>query len=134
MAVDAPKASGSTRMSVYYLTAGTMLLIWPAVWLLYMTRHTPSNDGVYYLAWGLLFTGAVLSVIGLTIGHIGRVARNADVAPAPAPTTIVPTPVAAQNVPMMAGAGAVPLSATANGGNGTLVGGNPANVPIQRLP
>ncbi len=157
--MDAPKASGSTRMAVYYITSGSLLLIWSVIWLLYMGHHPPGSDGTWYLVWGLLFTGLVLTGIGLTIGRIGMSARHADVAAAPTPTSAVPLPgggvaVTAPNGQMLAPAAnvgpmaatpiaaagtgvgsAVPLSATGNGLSGGGAGdGMPANVPVQHIP
>jgi hypothetical protein len=90
--VDAPKASGSTRMSVYYITAGSLLTIWSVIYLLYLRHHDQTSDSTLYITWGLLVTGLVFTGIGLAVGRIGSSARNADVAAAPTPTSAVPLP------------------------------------------
>jgi hypothetical protein len=154
--VDAPKASGSARMAVYYLTTGSLLLIWSVIWLLYLRNHTPSSDTPFYIVWGLLFTGVVLSGIGLAIGRIGRSARKADVVQAPMGAGTVPMPangapvmtpngqVLAPAAPMVVvpsatpgtvAPGAVPMVAATNGVNGG-VGGKAltANAPVSHLP
>lgn len=148
--MDAPKASGSTRMAVYYLTTGSLLLIWSVIWLLYLRHHQPSNDATWYIVSGLLFTGLVLTGIGLTIGRIGMSARNADVAAAPTPTSAVLMPgggmaVTAPNgqmIPQASTAGPLGMgngmigTGMSNAGMAGTGAGNgvPTDVPVQHIP
>jgi RsiW-degrading membrane proteinase PrsW (M82 family) len=85
----APKPSGSTRMAVFYLTVGSMLLIWAGIWFAWMNRHHPSTEAAWYICWGFLLTGGVLTLIGLFVGPLGRSAREADVVQTVAGTSTV---------------------------------------------
>ncbi len=91
------QASSAARAALIYITVGALMVIWTAVWFVYLRNHPPENSAVYYFCGGLLATGAVLMAIGFGVGRIGRTARHADmpaeIAPpaAVAPTTAVTT-------------------------------------------
>src|SRR5262245_34561528 len=90
------KGSAAARMAVMYITVGILLLVWSGIWWAYMSQHPPAGDGVWYLCYGLLFSGIALTVIGFIMGHVGRAARQADLPPTvsatPAPGQIQPAP------------------------------------------
>jgi len=74
------KPSSAARTAVMYITLGALMVVWTAVWYLYLNRHGGS-DVAYFTDYGFFFTGLVLIVIGITIGRIGRSARNAELPP-----------------------------------------------------
>ncbi len=75
--------SSAAKTSLAYITLGSLVLVWTAVWYWYL--HT-NPEGVltrtWYICYGLLATGAVVLVIGLAVGQIGRQARHAELPPA----------------------------------------------------
>src|SRR5262245_26449673 len=80
--------SKGAKYSIYYLTAGALVMIWSAVWFYYLLQHDyPAGDIRYYLCTGLLLSGAAVFVIGSLIGWIGREAKHADV---PVATVAIP--------------------------------------------
>jgi hypothetical protein len=74
--------SSAAKTSLAYITIGSLVLVWTAVWYWYL--HT-NPEGVlprtWYICYGLLATGAVVLVIGLAVGQIGRQARHAELPP-----------------------------------------------------
>jgi hypothetical protein len=72
--------SQGTRYSLYYITIGSVTVIWSGVWY-YWLRHsaTPLGDSRFYVCTGLLLTGLAFLVIGVLIGRIGKEASHADV-------------------------------------------------------
>jgi hypothetical protein len=90
------KGSAAARMAVMYLTVGVLLMIWSLIWWAYMARHEPSGDGIWYLCYGCLLSGAAFTLIGLIMGHVGRSARQADLPPTVSTT---PAPGQVQLVP-----------------------------------
>jgi hypothetical protein len=74
--------SSAAKTSLAYITIGSLLLVWTAVWYWYL--HV-NPEGVqmrtWYICYGLLASGAVLLVIGLAVGQIGRQARHAELPP-----------------------------------------------------
>jgi hypothetical protein len=74
------KPSNAARMAVIYITLGALMVVWTAVWYVYLTRH-PSNESLFFWCYGFFFSGVVLMVIGITIGRIGRSARHAELPP-----------------------------------------------------
>jgi len=89
------KGSAAARMAVMYITIGILTVVWTCVWMLWMSRGS-GWDGMWYVAYGCLFTGVALTVIGFIMGHVGRAARQADMPPTvsatPAPGQIQPVP------------------------------------------
>src|SRR5262245_47688335 len=96
-------ANPSARTALTYITAGALIGIWAGVWWWYM-RTQPAGDvdrTWWYVCTGLLLSGAILIIIGLAIGRIGRSARHAD-APPPAPSNpAAPLPVTQGTVPVV---------------------------------
>jgi hypothetical protein len=64
-----------------YITAGSLIVVCSGVWYEYYQVHPPSNGFVWYLCYGFLGTGFVLLLIGLSVGKIGRSARQAELPP-----------------------------------------------------
>jgi hypothetical protein len=74
--------STAARTSLAYITLGSLLLVWTAVWYWYL-RANPEGvrASTWYICYGLLASGAVLLFIGLAVGQIGRSARHAELPP-----------------------------------------------------
>ena len=76
------KPSVETGISIGFITGGTLTAIWSGIWYSYLRNHAPDDSGWYYVCTGLFLSGLVLVLIGVTIGHIGRAARRAEIPPA----------------------------------------------------
>jgi len=119
-------------MSLIYITVGCLTMVWTGVWYFYLMNHPTSNESVYYWNTGLALTGLTLVIIGLTIGHIGRSARQAEASP---------TGVAAANrqgteqpAPVATAVPTVPAAPVATNGV-AVAGGQPVSqVPVQNTP
>lgn len=112
MSTQAP----ATRMSLIYITAGSVIVVWTVVWLLYLMNNPPGSNTTYYFVFGFMATGAVVLAIGLRLGSIGRAAKQAENPPVVQPTVptepqqiVVATPGA--SVPPAASAVAAPPAA-----------------------
>ena len=95
--------SGSARMAMFYVTIGALLIVWTAIWFLYLQSHQPVRETTWLFCLGFFLTGITFLGIGLAVGHIGRSARQADAAPVATPLP-PPAPVAMadqQNVPVV---------------------------------
>jgi hypothetical protein len=85
----------SARVSLIYITLGTLIDIWTAVYYFLIMRPTyhANAELVSQTSWfwitGFFFTGLALVGIGLLIGQIGKAARHAEIAP---PASLEPTP------------------------------------------
>jgi hypothetical protein len=67
------------RTALAYVTGGALLCVWTIVW--YCTRdYTLTHSHWFWLA-GLFFTGVTLIFLGLVLGPLGRVARQAELPP-----------------------------------------------------
>src|SRR4051812_49672147 len=77
------KPTSAAGAAVAYITVGTLMMVWTAVW--YYTHRPLENTQIFWIA-GFFFTGLTLTIIGITIGRIGRAARRAELPP-PAPST-----------------------------------------------
>jgi hypothetical protein len=74
--------SSAARTSLAYITLGALLLVWTGVWYWYLRAHPDDVlPRTWYICYGLIATGAVLLVIGLAVGEIGRSARHAELPP-----------------------------------------------------
>lgn len=102
--------SQGTRYSLYYITGGSLLMIWSAVWFYYLRQNALAEDGRYYVCAGMMLSGLALLIIGLLVGRIGREAKHADIPVGTvAAAAIAPTnPEAANGV--QPGATAVPMA------------------------
>jgi hypothetical protein len=74
--------SSAAKTSLAYITLGALLLVWTGIWYWYLHSNP---EGVlqrtWYICFGLMASGAVILVIGLAVGQIGRQARHADLPP-----------------------------------------------------
>jgi hypothetical protein len=74
--------SSAAKTSLTYITLGALLLVWTGIWYWYLHNHP---EGVlsrtWYICYGLMASGAVLLIIGLAVGEIGRQARHAELPP-----------------------------------------------------
>jgi hypothetical protein len=97
-------ANPAARTALMYITTGALVDIWAGVWWYYM--HNQGAGDIdrtwWYVDIGLLLSGAILIIIGLTIGRIGHEARHAD-APPPSPNagTSPTQPTMQGNVPVV---------------------------------
>ena len=76
--------SESARVSLIYITLGSLIDIWTGVYWWIDVRGRPESEitaSTYFWLSGFFLTGLALIVIGLAIGRIGRAARHAEVAP-----------------------------------------------------
>ncbi len=77
------KPAFGPRTAIIYITIGSLIDVWTAVWYLTYARNdhgTITRDTWFWLA-GLFFTGVTLIVIGILLGEIGRSARKAEMPP-----------------------------------------------------
>jgi len=86
------QTSPGTRVSLAYITIGSLIVVWTGVWFWYLWENPPETGTVYYYSVGTLVTGLVLLVIGFGVGAIARGSRRAD-AGAEAPASTIETPV-----------------------------------------
>ena len=97
----------SARMAIVYITAGTLIDVWTAVYYFLILRPeaarnpTGSSDSSLFWVSGFFLTGLALLIIGLLVGRIGQAAGKAEVVPTAAvPVTaetraVIQAPVAA---------------------------------------
>src|SRR5262249_59681668 len=92
-------------MAVRYIPLGALTMVWTVIWSLPLQRHPPVRDSTWLWCLGFFLTGITFFGIGLTVGYIGRSARQADTgehvnapvaAPAPPPAAAAPPPTPAQ--------------------------------------
>jgi hypothetical protein len=69
------------RSALIYVTAGTLTVIWSAIWFFYLRDNPPAESATFFWCYGFLLTGMALLIIGLTIGRIGRSSRHAELPP-----------------------------------------------------
>ncbi len=72
------RTSPPAQTALAYITVGILTLIWTGVWYLYLVKHPPEREWIFYIVSGLSLTGLALTIIGLAIGHIGRATRDAE--------------------------------------------------------
>ncbi|MEK6261653.1 MAG: hypothetical protein AABP62_23890 [Planctomycetota bacterium] len=111
---DSKQASSATT-SLIYLTLGGLIDVWAIVYYFYL-RNNGGTETAYLYAYGFIFTGIVLFLIGLAVGRIGYSARSAEVAPTPTQQVVTAPPMAL----------APPATATADPNP------QPAQMPIAR--
>lgn len=72
--------TSGTRAALLYITVGALLIVWSALYLVYLHNHPvdPVSDLPTYACVGFLLSGLTLFVIGVAVGWIGRSARQAD--------------------------------------------------------
>ena len=68
------------RTAIIYITLGTLIDVWTAVWYFAFARHESGgiSANMQFWLWGFFLTGLTLIVVGLLLGHIGRAARRAE--------------------------------------------------------
>lgn len=93
------KTASAAKMAVLYITLGALTMVWSGIWLWYLRGHPPARDTTWFWAIGFLATGAVVFIIGLALGRIGRSAREADLPPKEAIVPEAVIPAAAANPP-----------------------------------
>ncbi len=106
MAVPHTQTSGGARLAVAYLTVGSIIDVWSALWFFWMRSHGEGTDSQYFWCYGFFLTGLTLVIIGLALGRIGRSARQAEApvdntasvaaTPTTPPLTAAPVPTAQQ--------------------------------------
>jgi len=109
--------SRSAGMAVGYITAGSLAMIWAAIWFWYM--NNPSHDWRIYVCTGLFASGLDVALIGFFLGRIGQSAKDAD------HETPVATGTPQQVVPQMPVQQAVPQQVMLPANNGTVPQGVP---------
>ncbi len=80
------KPSKAAHMAIAYVTLGSLLMVWSAIWYFWMVNHQapadqPHNDAPFYWCAVIFFTGLTVFVIGLALGRIGRAGRRAELPP-----------------------------------------------------
>jgi len=93
------KTLSAATLSVGYITAGTLILIWSSVYYLYQLNHGELTAETRYWCYGFMLTGITIAVIGVLLGRIGAAARPAEVAaPEAGAPAGAPVPAAGQVV------------------------------------
>jgi hypothetical protein len=72
------KPSSAPGTSLSYITIGTLMAIWSAVWY-FVAR--PETQWTTVICLGLFLTGVSFLIIGFGVGQIGRAARSAELPP-----------------------------------------------------
>jgi len=72
------RPSFGAPVAIGYITVGALIEVWSGIWYFYLHNNPPQDNTAYYFCSGFLLTGFVLIVIGLALGPIGRVARQAE--------------------------------------------------------
>jgi len=70
------------RTALAYVTGGAILGVWTVVW--YFTRDHALTRNEWFWVAGFFLTGLVFIVLGLALGPLGRVARQAELPPSEA--------------------------------------------------
>lgn len=76
------RPSALARSALFYVTFGLLTDVWCGVWYVYLYNHPPARDVLWYACYGFLLMGLAFFIIGLTLGHIARSARIAELPPA----------------------------------------------------
>ena len=77
------------KLAISYITAGTLMVVWSIIWLLYLTLSLDVT-GAVYLATGVVLSGIAVVVIGMKVGDIGKEANVDEDDPAVVATVIDP--------------------------------------------
>jgi hypothetical protein len=76
------KPAFGPRVALIYVTAGSLLDVWTAVWYFYQVRGNPTvSNNAYFWLTGLFLTGLTLIFLGLILGPLGQYARKAELPP-----------------------------------------------------
>lgn len=107
------KPSSAARTSVIYITTGALMIVWTAIWYLWLRHRDPGQESAqYYWCLGFFLSGVVILAIGFALGRIGRAARHAELPP-DAPNSPTAEPAVTADVPANRSAGATNGSAVA---------------------
>ena len=120
------KPSMETGISICFITGGTLTAVWCGIWYYYLRNHAPDESGWYYVCTGFFLSGIVLVLIGVTVGHIGRAARRAELPPPEAAQAVA-------NVDQNAAARA-PVIAPVNPAQAAVAPAQPVVTPGQPAP
>ena len=101
MAILSQPAFGP-RVALAYVTGGTLLDVWTAVWFFAFARGEPISNLTWFWLVGLFLSGVTLIVIGLLLGPIGQAARKAELPPADAAIAAAQHPVVTAPAPAVA--------------------------------
>jgi len=63
------------KLAVSYITFGTLMIVWSAIWLFYLTVSVDIS-GTVYIATGIILSGIAVVLIGLSLGEIGKEANR----------------------------------------------------------
>lgn len=72
------------KTALGYVTGGSLLCIWTLVWYFTIGQHRELTDTTRFFLIGLVLTGVTFVFLGLTLGPLGRAARQAELPPADA--------------------------------------------------
>jgi hypothetical protein len=75
------RPSAAARTALIYITLGALIVIWSAIWFVYLRNSDHVRNGTWYFCAGFFLSGLTLLVIGLALGRIGRAARHAELPP-----------------------------------------------------
>lgn len=107
------RPSFGPRTAIVYITIGTLMDVWTAVWYFTIVRPSggPHDNYTWFWLAGLFLTGLTLIIIGGLLGQIGQAARRAELPPSealPAEASAQKAAAANPHPAMPAAAGAVP--------------------------
>ena len=80
------KPAFGPRTAIIYITIGSLIDVWTAVWYMTYARDNEGNisRNTWFWLCGLFLTGLTLIIIGFFLGRIGRAARKAELPPSEA--------------------------------------------------
>ncbi|HEY1188826.1 MAG TPA: hypothetical protein VGE74_14320 [Gemmata sp.] len=67
------------KVAIGYVTGGSLLCVWTLVW--YFTREAELSRSQWFWIAGLFLSGITFIFLGLVLGPLGRVARQAEMPP-----------------------------------------------------
>lgn len=76
-------------LALTFITVGALIDVWTGVYYLLaiLPQGGPSSENQLFWVLGLFLTGLTFLVVGITLGPIGRAARQAELPPAGAMRT-----------------------------------------------
>jgi uncharacterized membrane protein len=110
--------STAAKTVLIYITTGALIMIWSAIWYVYLWNNPPENHLVFYWVTGFMVTGLVMVLIGLVLGRLGKsdsvydlTRESASTVPPVAPLVVVnPAPPVVAPAPAPAPANAVAVA------------------------
>lgn len=110
--------SRSAAGAIWYVTVGTLLVIWAGLWYFYFNLPIENPPAWQrFVCVGTIFSGMAIVAIGLLFGAIGRGAKAADTTTSvAAEETVVPVAMApaAMATPVSTSTGPVSVVSTAS--------------------